>query len=176
VPATLYGAPYLATLEAGMPATFVVADAPLFEKETRILYTFVEGSLERGAEPRARGGAAAGSAPTGGDAPAGDIVQVAGSWSVEVSGPMAQAFTMRLTQEGTTISGSMDGPAGSIPVSGSVDGTRITLTATLTMGGQTIPLSFAGEVRGDEAFGTMDTPMGSMEWRARRTGGTEARP
>jgi imidazolonepropionase-like amidohydrolase len=175
-PAAIYGAPHLARIEPGLPATFIVADAPLFERDARILYTFVEGALEPGAEPRSRAEAAAGTTPTAGDAPAGDIVQVAGTWTVDVTGELAQTFTMRLTQEGTTLTGTLDGAMGSLPVTGSMDGTRITLNATLVLGGQSIPLTFAGEVRGDEASGTLDTPMGSTQWSARRPGGAEARP
>jgi hypothetical protein len=60
-PAELFGLPQAARLEAGRPATFLVTNGPLFEKETRIVYTFVEGELEQGAPARrpAANGAAA---------------------------------------------------------------------------------------------------------------------
>src|SRR5690606_11305278 len=45
-PAALFGAPHLARIEAGLPATFIVADGPLFDEETKLVYTFVEGALE----------------------------------------------------------------------------------------------------------------------------------
>jgi hypothetical protein len=175
-PASLYGVPHMVRVEQGMPATFVVTDGPLFDSDTRVRYTFVEGSLERGAEPRppAR---AVGTTPTAGDAPAGDIIQVAGTWNVSLTGPMgAQSFTMRLTQEGTTLTGTMDGMGGTLPVTGRIEGERLTLNATLTMGGQSIPLDFTGTVSGDTARGTIATPMGNMDWTATRTGGPGARP
>jgi hypothetical protein len=164
-PATLYGAPHLGRVEAGLPATFIVTDAPLLAKDSRVLYTFVEGVLERGAEARARR-APAGVVPEGGDAPAGDIVNVAGAWRVEVTAPEQQPFTMRLTQEGTTLAGSMESPMGSIPVSGSIEGARVTLRATLPAGGQTIDLVFTGEATADSMTGSLDTPMGNLDWRA----------
>jgi hypothetical protein len=174
-PATLYGAPHLARVERGLPATFVVTDGPLFASETRVLFTFIEGALERGAE--ARGPRAAGVVPAAGDAPAGDIVQMAGTWRVSVTGAMGdQTFTMRLEQEGTTLTGTMDGPGGTLPVSGTIEGDRLALSATLTMGGQSIPLSFRGTVTGETARGSLSTPMGDMEWTAQRTGGPGARP
>lgn len=174
-PASLYGIPHVVRVEQGMPATFVVTDGALFDSETRVRYTFVEGSLERGAEARPAG-RAAGTAPTGGDAPAGDIVNVAGTWSVSMTGPMgAQTFNLRLTQEGTTLTGSMDSPQGSLPVNGTIEGDRLSLSATLTMGGQSIPLSFSGTVDGDTARGTISTPMGDMDWTATRTGDPGAR-
>jgi hypothetical protein len=45
----------------------------------------------------------------------------------------------------------------------------------LTMGGQSIPLTFTGVVSGDDASGTVDTPMGSIGWRGRRVPGGGAR-
>jgi imidazolonepropionase-like amidohydrolase len=54
-PATLLGIPGVIRLGQGMAATFVVADGPLFEEETGIRYTFVEGELERGG-PAQEGG------------------------------------------------------------------------------------------------------------------------
>jgi hypothetical protein len=171
-PAAIYGAPHLARLDPGLPGTFIVTDSPLFEKDSRVLYTFVEGALERGAEPRAR--AAAGVVPEGGDAPASDIVNAAGTWSVELLGPETQTMTMRLTQEGAVLTGTMDGPAGAISLTGTMDGSRLSLRGELTMGGQTIPLNFTGSVDGDNASGSVDTPMGSLEWRARRIEGRGA--
>lgn len=57
VPAQLYGVEQSVRIESGRPATFIVTNGPLFGKDTRILYTFVEGELERGDQPqRSRGG------------------------------------------------------------------------------------------------------------------------
>jgi imidazolonepropionase-like amidohydrolase len=50
-PASLLGVGYLARVEEQMPATFVVTDGPLFDEDTKILYTFVEGELEEGKAP-----------------------------------------------------------------------------------------------------------------------------
>jgi hypothetical protein len=175
-PASIYGVPHMVRVEQGMPATFVVTDGPLFGSETRVRYTFIEGSLERGAEPRPAA-RAVGTTPTAGDAPAGDIIQVAGTWSVSITGPMgAQSMTMRLTQEGTALTGTMEGMGSTLPVTGTIEGERLTLNATLTMGGQSIPLNFTGSVTGDAARGTISTPMGDMDWTATRTGGPAARP
>jgi hypothetical protein len=175
-PATLYGVPHLARLEAGLPATLMVTDAPLFEQHARVVYTFVEGSLERGAGLRARRDEAAGAAPAGGDAPAGGIVNVAGTWRFEVLGPVPQQAVVRLTQEGTALRGTREGPGSELSLSGTIEGERLTLHGTLIMGGQSIPLTYVGTVRGNEASGTVDTPVGSFEWTARRTGGPGARP
>jgi imidazolonepropionase-like amidohydrolase len=160
-PAALYGAAHLARLEAGLPATLIVTDAPLFGRDTRILYTFVEGALEKGADARAARDTTAAE---------GDAVDVAGTWQVEVITEGTLSFTMRLTQEGTALTGSLEGPMGSIPITGSIEGDRLRLNGTLTMGGQSGPLTLSGTVRDEEVRGSAETPMGDAEWSARRTG------
>lgn len=50
VPAALLGIPAVARLRAGSSATFLVADGPLFDEETSLRYTFVEGMLEEMAD------------------------------------------------------------------------------------------------------------------------------
>lgn len=172
-PASLYGIPHVVRVEPGMPANFVVTDGPLFGADTRVRYTFVEGSLERGAEARAA--RATGVVPTGGDAPAGDIISVAGTWTLNMQSPMgAQSATLRLVQEGTAITGTMESPQGSIPVTGTIEGERLSLTANISMGAQSIPLNFSGTVEGNTARGTISTPMGEMDWTATRTPGAQS--
>jgi imidazolonepropionase-like amidohydrolase len=168
-PAALYGAARLARIETGLPASLVITDGPLFGKDTRILYTFVEGSPERGTDARARPDAA-GAAAEGGDTPAGDIVNVAGTWRVEVLTDERQTFSMRLAQEGSIVTGSMEGPMGDVPLEGRIEGDRLTLTGTLNIGAQSLPLNFTGRVSGDDASGTVSSPMGDADWSARRTG------
>jgi hypothetical protein len=158
-PAALYGMPQLGRLETGHPATLVVSDGPLFGKDARIVYTFVEGALERGAEIRRDNGAARGDSAS---------LDVSGTWSTEVSG--LQRFTMRLAQDGTTVTGTLEGPSGSTPVSGRVQGVRLTLDGTVTMGGQNIPLTFTATVEAGEMNGEVESLLGSMPWSARRTG------
>jgi imidazolonepropionase-like amidohydrolase len=172
-PATLYNIGHVVRVEPGMPATFVVTDGPLFASDTRVRWTFVEGSVERGAD--ARTPRATGTVPSGGDAPAGDIISVAGTWRVSTESPMgAQDATMRLVQEGTAITGTMETQQGNRPITGTIEGSRLTLNAMVSMGGQSLPLNFTGTVEGDTARGTISTPMGDMNWTATRTPG--ARP
>ncbi len=168
-PAALLGQPRLAQLEAGMPANLVVTSGPLFEKDTRVRYTFVAGGLE---ENEAGGSAARASRDGGGDA----AVSAAGTWSVEIETPDgAQPATMTLTQEGTSVSGTFDSELGSAPLSGSIEGNEISMSMTITAGGQSLRVELSGTIEGDTARGTAATPMGSMDWTARRTApGAEA--
>jgi len=94
-PAGLLGMPQITRVESGMAANFIVTDGPLFAEDTKIRYTFVEGELEKGLEPR----------PAGGEAPS---VDVSGGWegSLDAQG-MEMPFVMTLAQEGSSFSGSM---------------------------------------------------------------------
>lgn len=168
-PAGLLGVPRLVQLEAGMPANLLVAGGPLFEKGTRVRYTFVAGGLE---ENEAGGGVARAGRATGGDTD----VSAAGTWSIDIETPEgAQSATLTLTQEGSSVSGTFDSELGTAPVNGSIEGNELNLTLTLDAGGQTIRVDMTGTVEGDTASGTAATPMGSMNWTARRTApGAEA--
>jgi imidazolonepropionase-like amidohydrolase len=45
-PALLLGMPHITTLGPGMAANFIVTDGPLFQEDSDVRYTFVEGELE----------------------------------------------------------------------------------------------------------------------------------
>ncbi len=163
-PAALYGTPATARVEAGLPATFVVTDGPLFEKGSRIVYTFVQGGLER---------AASGSKGGDGDASAA-TAQVGGTWSIEFSGA-ANALpgaTLKLTQNGTELSGTMEiGGFGTFPASGKVTGENVTITVDVNAGGQSMSVELTGSVKGERANGTATAPTGNVDWTGRRTSG-----
>lgn len=161
-PAALLGAPQLARVQAGSPATFIVSDRPVLTEDARILYTFVEGSLEKGADARRSSGSDA----ADGDGPA----AVAGTWRVEVLGPQTQTFTMKLTQDGNEVGGTIESPEGTAPVSGTITGSKLSLRASIAVGGQSFDIEINGDINGDEASGVLGTAMGDIDWKARRTG------
>lgn len=160
VPAELLGVPWLARVEPGMPATFVVTDGPLLEEGTRVAYTFVEGRLEEGAVP--------GEGPE--EPPAADLT---GSWEMEIDGSMGTLeTTLTLEQSAGRLEGEMETRFGTLEVTGgTVSGTDVSFTAILDAGGQTAELSFSGEVEGDEMSGSGSGPpqMGPFTWEATRS-------
>jgi imidazolonepropionase-like amidohydrolase len=164
-PAILLDVPQLARVQTGGTATFLVADAPLLSKESRILYTFVEGSLEPGADQRRRtnGEGAADSA----------AVNAAGTWRVEFASAEApmREMTLQLTQEGTTVGGTMQSSQGEVSLNGSVEGSELRLSGTFAAGGQSIPMEVVGTISGDEMSGAVKTSFGDLEFTARRSGG-----
>ncbi len=161
VPARLLGAPWLARLEAGMPATFVVTDGPPLAEDTDVAYTFVEGRLEEGVVP--------GEAP---DEP--PAVDVSGTWEMELDGSMGTLeATLTLEQSDGRLQGRMETEFGTLEVTGgTVAGREIDFTALLEAGGQSAELSFSGTVEGDEMSGSGSGPpqMGSFTWEAERSG------
>jgi hypothetical protein len=88
-----------------------------------------------------------GGAAIGADAPA----NVAGSWSVDVSGAVGKTTqTIVLKQDGAAITGTFKGPRQSGTIDGTVDGKNIKFHVTAR-----IPLDYTGTVDGDSMKGTM---------------------
>jgi len=164
VPASILGIPNVVTMARGMPGNLVVTDGPLFGAETRILYTFVEGELERGRERRRSGG---GVAPS---------VNVTGGWEVVVSVEgMEMPFTMSLSQDGARFSGSMSSAeAGEAQIaSGSVSGNELTFTILFSMGVETVEMEATATVEGDTMTGSGSGEMGTFTFRGIRKPGLE---
>ncbi len=161
-PARVIGAPQLARIDKGMPATFIVTSGRLFDEDTKVAYTFVEGGLEKGAKARKKTG--------NGEAAQ---VDVSGTWEVEVESE-GGSFSLKLvvTQEGNGFKGSVDTEFGSGSVKdGNVSGKSITFVVSMGAGGQTFEINFTGTVEGDQASGSGDSEQGSFSWTAHRTGG-----
>jgi len=164
IPASILGIPHHTTLARGMAANLVVTDGPVFGEGSRILFTFVEGRLERGRESR---GEAGGDAPT---------VDVTGSWEVIVGAQgMEMPFTMELAQEGAEFSGTMASPEmGEARVTGgSVSGNRLQFTLVFSMGPEAMEVSVRATVEGETMEGNGSGEMGSFSFSASRAPGSE---
>lgn len=165
-PATLLGIPAITRVAVGAPATFVVTNGPLFDSETRVLYTFVEGSLERGASPSAArsSGAAAGAGAAAG-------TSVAGGWEMEiVSEQGTLTGTMRLTTSGDGFSGAITSEFGELPVTGGkVTGQAVTFNVAFPFMGDA-SATFNGTMTGERMSGSASTPVGAISWSATRSG------
>lgn len=159
-PAELLGVVHLGRIEPGLPATFIVADGPLFAEKTQVLYTFVEGELEKGKEPKKE---------EAGEAPA---VNVAGEWEVEVDaeGEIIR-FRMTLEQEQgqSSFRGTGRGDAGDLAIrDGSVSGNRVSFSILVTAGPESFEVTATGTVEGDRITGSGTAPEGTFTWTARR--------
>lgn len=167
-PATLLGIPEVVRVAEGAPATFVVTSGPLFGNDTRVVYTFVEGVLERGASASARPAAGAARAGAAGGAAAGTA---AGSWDVEiVSEQGTLTGTMRLTNDGDSFSGNITSEFGDLPVTnGKVNGQEVSFTVSFPFMGDA-SAQFTGTLTGDRMTGGAATPVGQIRWSANRSG------
>ena len=164
-PAELLGIPRVTTLAPGTPATFVVTDGPLFGKDTRVVYTMVEGDLEKGrtssATPRSGAAAAGGAAGA-----------VAGTWSLDLESAQGSlSGTMTLTGTPEAFSGSIDTEMGAFPVKGGkVNGQAVTFTVVFTMM-QNAEVPFTGTLQNGELHATASTPMGEVKVSGKRSPG-----
>lgn len=166
VPAGLFDIASVSRLEEGLPATFLVATGPLFDEDTEVAYTFVEGVKEEGATPREGAGDPDEAADFGGE------------WEMTMdAGGQILRTTLTIEQEGATFEGSMDVEGTTVRIrDGVINGNEIRATGLMTQGGETLEIEFEGTVEGDTASGEADAgPLGTVRWSARRTGPGGAR-
>ena len=163
VPAALLGIPNVTRIGAGMSATFVAMSGPIFDEDSEVNHTFVEGGYEKGA-----GGGG------GGDAPA---VVVTGDWGLTFeSAGQGFPFDLHLEMDpdgsfsGSATSAQMPGAAS---VRGRVSGNRINFTLSIDMGGQQIEMTAEGTVEAGSMSGSGDGPFGSFTFTGKKNpGGT----
>jgi len=155
----------LGSIEPGKIANLVVTDGDLLSDSGKVRDVFVDGErfevVAPPAAPRGRGGAA-------GAAPPADI---GGTWDVSVNTPQgSNQATMTVTQSGTSFSGQLTSEMGGAGVeNGQVAGSAVSWSITLSMGGQSLTITFHGDVEGNRMRGTADIPgMGSASFTAQK--------
>jgi imidazolonepropionase-like amidohydrolase len=153
----------LGSIEAGKIANLVVSNVDILSDSARVSAVFVDGiRYEVAPPPPARaGGSVAGGAPAA----------IAGSWTMTVTssqGPLE--VTMTLVQTGAAFTGSMTSQVGTQDIAdGTINGKAVTWTVSLTLGGQTVLLSYRGEVEGNRMTGSADLgSFGSATFTAER--------
>jgi hypothetical protein len=165
-PASIFGVPALSRLGEGVPATFIVTTGRLFDEDTRVAYTFVEGWKEEGATP----GAAAGDPDA--------AVAFAGEWTmtIDAQGQMIEGI-LSIEQDGATFTGTLTMQGMPLQLrDGVINGNAVSVTAVMEQGGQTMEIEIKGTVEGDQASGEADAgPLGTARWTAERTGPGGAR-
>ena len=166
-PASILGIPHVTSLAEGMSASFIVSDGPLFEEETGIRYTFVEGEMEEGSRVRSA---------TGDEAPG---VDVTGTWDVTLNTQgMEMPLKMVLSQEGASFSGTltneeMPGMGSSEVVGGIISGIDMTFTLVFSMGAESREMEVSGTVEGNRMTGSGSGEMGEFQLTGARNPGAE---
>lgn len=91
---------------------------------------------------------------------------IAGAWDITIVGE-AYTFDMiaEFVQEGTELSGTLDGPNGVRELTGSVEGNRVTFSITIPSPEGEFRLDFTGELDGETMAGTMRSPDSEVDSR-----------
>lgn len=100
----------------------------------------------------------------------GNAQSAAGEWdgSFETPGG-ARGFKLTVTVDGEKVSGTLKRPNGEGPISGTVKGSDISFTYTLSYSGRDLTLSFTGKINGDAMSGAVSFGDSSGNaWSAKR--------
>jgi hypothetical protein len=93
---------------------------------------------------------------------------VAGNWQMSWQGRQGtQQGTLQLQQDGSKLTGTLEGPRGSAPITGNLDGNNVSFQAELKGRRGSITLAFTGTLDGDKMNGTFQ-PQGGHGGRGRR--------
>lgn len=140
----------LGSIEAGKIANLVVTNGDMLADSAKISAVFVDGIRYEVAPPPAR--------PAGGGNAVVPAAQVAGTWAMTLTSPQGPLeITMTLTQSAGGFSGSMASQMGSMEITGGeINGQIATWTTVLQMGGQSITLTYRGEVDGNRMSGSAE--------------------
>jgi hypothetical protein len=108
---------------------------------------------------------------------------IGGAWQLSMQGrDSAQQASMQLQQDGSKLSGTFQGPRGSSPLTGSVDGNNISFNVQMQGRRGAMTLAFTGTVDGNKMSGTLQPQGGheghgggSRSWSAVRQQGSSGR-
>jgi hypothetical protein len=90
---------------------------------------------------------------------------IGGAWQLSMQGrDGAQQASMQLQQDGSKLSGTFQGPRGSSPLTGSVDGNNISFNVQMQGRRGAMTLAFTGTIDGNKMSGTIQ-PQGGREGR-----------
>jgi len=106
---------------------------------------------------------AAVASPSGALAPQ-HLSSLTGNWSGSYHGTFSGTFKLHWKQTGSLLKGSITlKPGGTVPITGTVRGTKI------TFGAVAVGVTYTGSVSGKSMSGHYKTPSGGGTWSARKT-------
>jgi hypothetical protein len=158
VPARFLGVEsFLGSLEPGKVANIILTKGELFTKDCQVKRVFVDGVSFEIKAPTAKAAKAA-------------AVNLSGKWKVTAVSQMGTLeMTMELTQEGSSLSGTLTSEMGNWEISeGTISGNKLTMIIAANIMGQDMELSFEGQASKDKISGTISFPGGSAEMTATR--------
>ncbi len=94
---------------------------------------------------------------------------ISGEWLLNFNGPQGPVdATGKFTQDGENVTGTIEGPQGSVNCSGTLKETKLALSLTIDANGQSMTVYLVGEVSGDSIKGTFSMADMSGEWGGKR--------
>jgi hypothetical protein len=90
---------------------------------------------------------------------------VAGTWNINLTGPNGEAVEamLKLAQDGKEITGEYSGPAGDAKISDAeLDGKLLSFSVTRERDGESLVVTYKGEVRGDSMSGDVEFEYGGQ--------------
>ena len=143
----------LGSIEAGKIANLVVSTGPLLADSSRVISVFVDGErfiLEATGDGRR--------ATSASSALSASSATVGGAWTITSNSPQGSIqSTLTVQQQGNAFTGSMASQMmGTTQVTdGIIAGRKVTWSVAVTIGGQSLTISYAGEVEGTKMTGTV---------------------
>lgn len=135
----------LGSIEVGKIANLTITRGDIFDKSARIIHVFIDGrqiDLKPGTQ-----------------ATSGLGVMASGTWTLKIKseGAPDETATLILLQNGTSVSGSLQGDSASVQISvGSIDAAgNLKFTTQVTFAGKTTDATFSGKLTGNQLSGTV---------------------
>ena len=157
----------LGSIETGKIANLTVSRGDILSKDKTITHVVVDGRMfEQKEKPKTP------TPPrTGGATQEPATANVGGTYAINIEIPgQATPATLVLTQQGETLTGSIQGQFGSAPLkNGKITSEGFSFSATVEFGGQTIDLDASGKVTGNQISGTITTPQGAIPFSGTKT-------
>lgn len=153
----------LGSIEEGKIANLVVMRGDIFGKDRTITHVFVDGKLfEQKDKPKT---------PPNATTQPNATANVGGTYSVTLQIPgQPLPATMVLTQQGATLTGTLQSQLGTAPIrNGAVTTDGFSYNATVEFQGQSIEIFVKGSVTGNQISGTVDSPQGAIPFSGTKT-------
>ncbi len=144
------------TIATGRAATFALFDGDPLAKDTHVRTMVVDGrrfafkAAPKGGKPDAKDKGKS-------NAPGASSGNAGGTWQIEMdSGGEKREYTVELTQDGASLSGSARSSRGTGEITaGSVNETSVSFTAVFQFGSRRYEFQYEGELNGDTLTGTV---------------------
>ena len=157
-PAQIFGvSEQLGSIEQGKIANLIVTTGDLFNKDTKIKYTFVDGKQFEVKFPetpkRPEGNGRPGAAPVAAN------LNASGNWTLTINSPagtMNSPLNIQVDKENVT--GEIGSPSGNVSITnGKLNGNELSFTYSINFQGQQLNINAKGKVEGNSINGSMET-------------------